>query len=184
MGGRNWRPAILLRFPLQTYAGAGDDRAGEKVYEVSGTPQGERYFLDRLDLFSQGGAASKVDSVSFHFEVKPGDSADPIADWTIARTNLTEEARPGNRLRHGDDVVPRPYVARKTEPLDVLRLLQMLSITNSGGYYLRVPSAVAYATLVVCVTLTADRAAAHETISLPWRRQRRCCTMSPRRHRT
>ena len=163
----NWKPAILLRFPLTAPGNIGSDRSEEKVYELSGTPQGERYFLDRLELFSQIGAESKVESVSFHLEQKPGEQTDPMVDWTIARTSLSEEARPGNLMRSAHRLISKPYVATNKEPLDALRLLQMLSITNSGGYFLRVASAKVYSTLVVCVTLTADHLDVSDSNSIP-----------------
>lgn len=164
----NWKPAILLRFPLKAPARPDIDQLGadEQVFELSGTPQGERYYLDRLGLFSEATPEVDVEGVDFFLEEKPDATADPIDSWTIARTNLTEQSRPGTFMRVADDI-PRPYVATKKEPIDTLRLLQLLSITNSGGYFVRVPSAKTYATLIVCVTLKPRISDALASVTMP-----------------
>jgi hypothetical protein len=145
---KNWQPAILLQFPLQIVPGA------TPIFEIQGTPQGDRYYLDQLldprDLQPGSGIFDAPEIFGIALMLEKKDNAgkpvrEQIAEWTIARTNLTEQARAGATSQFAADraaaLPARPYVALSNggvdQDKDAVRLLQMASITNSGGYYLR-----------------------------------------------
>lgn len=159
-----WQPALLLRFKLQPAPPAEGLGANEQLFEISGTPQGDRYYLDHLGLLDAAlGRVSEPNPpgiVSVGLALQNGSKDKPlqVSDWTILRTNLTREARSAS-VRAAFATTPAlPYVALSGADIDqakdALRLLQMISITNSGGYYLRVADAPAGAdTLVLSVVL-------------------------------
>jgi len=153
----SWVPALLLRFGLQVRPAVAGGGAGAPVFDISGTPQGERHYLDLLHLLPDDppGGAPTIASVVFMAEEAPGGATEVLDTWTLARTNLTEEARPGDvSLTAGATAPVRwPFVATEGEPENGLRLLQMASISNNGGYCLRAPTRLAPKTLVVCVLL-------------------------------
>lgn len=140
-----WNPAILLRCPLKA---AWDDVMQLPLFELSGIPQAERWFLDQfLKKVKRGRLHGSPVPYELHLllEVQQADgqilgNPQPIEEWTIARRNLTGLARPQIRnftLKERDDLW-HPYVS--SEPDDTLRLIQMASITNSGGYFFRAAS--------------------------------------------
>ena len=160
----SWQPAIVIRFPLTLVAPTGSALSPSmQIFKVSGATQGDRYFLDQLGLLPPVDAnAPKRIGIVLTLETKSVDgktvTPSPISEWTIARTNLTDQARPNSEGLVPEDFVqpayPYPYVAGPGAPDDVIRLLQMNSITNSGGYYLRATTNAATAsTLVLTVIL-------------------------------
>jgi hypothetical protein len=163
-----WQPAIMLRFKLKQPPSTPDIPAGMQIFEIQGAPQGERYFLDRLGLLDDY-LSSKADPNPPEIEaislaLQPLKTApSPINDWTIIRTNLTREARSGSGLMAAA-VAPAtlPYVAisdgSAAQNRDAISLLQMISITNSGGYFLRAVTDIASTDsleLVLTITLKA-----------------------------
>jgi hypothetical protein len=144
-----WQTAVLLRFPLQA------QQADSSLFEVRGTPQGDRYYLDQLGLLPSSTKIATppvIDSVFFFLEDKPTAAPDRVKTWTLVRTNLTEEARHGS-IRALAAEAKLPFLATEADLEDSLRLLQMVSITNSGGYFLRAETNKVITTLVVCVLL-------------------------------
>jgi hypothetical protein len=156
-----WQPAILLRFPLQALTQS-------ELFELTGTPQGDRFYLDRLNLLpGDPGQTAGVKSVVLLLQRKDGGRT-RARTWTIARTNLTEEARPGVSMFARAISEPSfPFVASEADPLDTLRLLQMASITNAGGYFLRTRDAVEPEALIVCVLLDAGTSTIREAVRVP-----------------
>jgi hypothetical protein len=159
-----WQPAVLLRFKLQPAPPVDGLAANEQVFEVSGVPQGDRYYLDHLGLLdahlARRSEPNPPDIVFVGLALQKGTGApSPVADWTILRTNLTREARSASvRTAFSAAPPPLPYLAVSgvdgDQDKDALRLLQMISITNSGGYYLRAVGAPAGAdTLVLSIVL-------------------------------
>lgn len=173
-----WQPAILLHFKLSRIE-LRVPLAGEQIFEIKGISQSERYFLDQLGLlgsllpdFNDKKRLPTINSVSFALRASPQGSPTLVRDWSIVRTNLTREARSGQQsLRAAGPAEPLnlPYVAvahddpdpnnpdKKNE--DALKLLQMGSITNSGGYFLRVATTLADVdtlTLVVVLQSVSD----------------------------
>jgi hypothetical protein len=143
-----WQPAIVLRFPLkQTNASLPGDM---KVYEIVGTLEGDRWFLDQLGLLPVGPnieGASGIQSISLILENKDQSGAvhrtPSLTEWSIARTNLTRESRAAQFMDFVAAAVPAgptfPYVVLSGDPgqnEDAISLLEMASITNSGGYFL------------------------------------------------
>jgi hypothetical protein len=180
-----WHPAVMLRFKLEEVKTV-NLPAGEKVYEIKGTSQGERYYLDKLGLLAKflpgTGTGTTVlpgiESVSLALQQTSSSTPTPVSDWTLVRTNLTREARSGQqslRISGPPEPLDLPYVAVvnshdqaeriREQSIASLKLLQMGSITNSGGYFLRVATTVADAgTLVLAVVLKAveDKDADHK----------------------
>ncbi|MGJ4911286.1 hypothetical protein [Bradyrhizobium sp. HKCCYLS2033] len=161
-----WQPAIMLRFKLKQPPPTPDLPAGMQIFEIQGVPQGDRYFLDRLGLLDDYLAAKadpnppEIEAISLAVE-PPKAAPSPISDWTIIRTNLTREARSGSGIM-ATAVAPAtlPYVAisdgSAAQNRDAVTLLQMISITNSGGYFLRAATTIANAeSLVLSITLKA-----------------------------
>lgn len=189
-----WQPAILLRFKLEEVKTVDGLAANEKVYEIKGTSQGERYYLDKLGLLAKflpdTGTGTAVlpgiESVSLALQQTPSSPSTPVSDWTIVRTNLTREARSGRqslRIAGPPEPLDLPYVAivnAHDKPEEILKqsvasimLLQMGSITNSGGYFVRTTTSAPVTdagTLVLAVVLKAveDKDADHnESTWLP-----------------
>jgi hypothetical protein len=141
-GNKNtiWNFALFLRCPVQS-AWASDETS--HVFEVSGIPQAERWYLDQLGLLRDLGAGVPVNSSLQLWLQPPGTDSTPgvpikVQNWIIARRNLTGLARPGASVAMA--ATPHdtyPYVADQTDVASTLRLLQMASITNSGGYYIQ-----------------------------------------------
>jgi hypothetical protein len=165
----NWQPAIMLRFKLNAAPPTPDLPAGAQIFELEGTPQGDRYFLDRLGLLDAFLSATSdpnppdLEAVVLALQESAAGAPAKIDDWTIIRTNLTREARSGETaLTRAAAAEPAklPFVAISggdaDQDKDAVRLLQMISITNSGGYFLRTATAPAKAdTLVLSIVLKA-----------------------------
>ncbi|MBK6594276.1 MAG: hypothetical protein IPG23_17150 [Burkholderiales bacterium] len=162
----SWQPAVMLRLKLKAVPGL---PAGAQIFELEGTPQGDRYFLDRLGLLDTFLSATsdpnppEIDAVVLGVQKTATGTLNRIDDWTIIRTNLTREARSGEKaLTFAAASAPAalPFVAISggdaNQDKDAIRLLQMISITNSGGYFLRTATAPADAdTLVLSIVLKA-----------------------------
>lgn len=162
-----WQPAIMLRFKLKP---APDLPAGTQIFVLEGTPQGDRYFLDRLGLLDAFLSATPdpnppdIEAVALALQETAAGTPAKIDDWTIIRTNLTREARSGETaltLAAAAGPGALPFVAISggdaNQDKDAVRLLQMISITNSGGYFLRTANAPAKAdTLVLSIVLKAQ----------------------------
>lgn len=140
-----WQPAILVRCPMiPAWASGSSDTP---VFELKGVPQDERWYLDQLNLLppmSDNGNLPQGSRIKIWVEktVKQGEPPDriEILEWVLARRNLTVLARPGETQLQADAVaepVPYPYAVTEKDEVNTLRLLQMGSITNSGGYYFR-----------------------------------------------
>ena len=166
----NWQPAILLRFGLRTPKDKirVKDLAEGLILELEGTRQGDRYYLDQLGLLPGNRISNpqEISAVSFLLEEKPGVAPEPVTTWTLVRTNLTEEAR-SNKFTELRTEPNLPFLATQDGPEDGLRLLQMASITNSGGYFLRVPTSKIPKTLVVCVLLKPEKATHYDSVPIP-----------------
>lgn len=143
-----WQPALLLRFPLSPIKSSVGLPAGTQAYELLGTPQGERWFLDQLGLLPGADLTEEppvVARISLSLERQNQgilERGPELTEWSIARTNLTQESRPGPALEFAAvlrSVAPRfPYIVLSGDPgheQDALRLFGMASITNAGGYY-------------------------------------------------
>jgi len=141
-----WQPAIFLRFPLRKMEKPPAGLPTEtKVYELLGTPQGDRWFLDQLGLLWPADKPPEIKSISFTLEFKDSQGqlqrSPELSEWSIARANLTQESRPPEFTETTVSVAPPsalPYVVLSGDvgqEEDALRLLGMASITNSGGYY-------------------------------------------------
>jgi len=175
-----WQPALLLRMPLTESRDVTKFPAGQTLYQLGGIPQSDRLYLDKLGLLLPSAAAAGrpvVSQVFLALENSQGIRTD-LGDWTIVRTNLTREARAQpviaalrpEALVAADADPAFPYVASTGEPLDALRLLQMGSITNAGGYLLRSAAQFADAkVLVISVLLNpvADTSKEPESAWLP-----------------
>jgi hypothetical protein len=164
----SWQPAIVVRFPLRLATASLPD--GMKVYGLVGTPEGDRWYLDQLGLLPLGQTVAEhpaIQSISLNFE-RPGSSGklEPsplLSIWSIARTNLTREARASELMDLSADAVAAapvfPYVVLSGDAgqnEDAIRLLEMASITNSGGYFLSAATDWTDAqTLVLTVVLQA-----------------------------
>jgi hypothetical protein len=164
-----WQPAIMLRFKIKLAPPAPGLPAGAQIFELQGTPQGDRYFLDRLGLLDAFLSATAdpnppdIEAVALALSHTPSGTPSAIAEWTIIRTNLTREARSGENalsIASAAAAPSLPFVAISggdaDQDKDAVRLLQMISITNSGGYFLRTATAPAQAdTLVLSIVLKA-----------------------------
>jgi len=158
-----WQPALLLRMPLTESTNVSNFPAGQTLYALGGVPQSDRFYLDQLGLLGSSVPASGLPVVArviLQLEDSHGARVE-LADWTIVRTNLTREARaqpviaalrPEGLSASSPDPA-FPYVASISEPLDALRLIQMGSITNSGGYLLRSPAQFPDARILVISVL-------------------------------
>lgn len=177
-----WQPAILLRFKLQPAPPVQGLAANEQIFEVSGVSQGDRYYLDHLGLLDTYlGRVSEPNPPDIAFvglALQKGAMGAPlpIVDWTILRTNLTREARSASlRAAFADAAMPNglPYIAMSgidgDQDKDAVRLLQMISITNSGGCYLRTVGAPASAdTLVLSIVLNARADSVAGNVESAW----------------
>jgi hypothetical protein len=164
-----WQPAIKLRFKLKAAPPAPDLPAGTQIFELEGTLQGDRYFLDRLGLLDAFLSATSdpnppdIEAVALALQETSAGTPTQIDDWTIIRTNLTREARSGETaltVAAAAGLAALPFVAISggdaDQDKDAVRLLQMISITNSGGYFLRTATAPAKAdTLVLSIVIKA-----------------------------
>ena len=142
-----WQPAVVVRFPLKysVTIPATETVQTAQVFELSGTPQGDRYFLDQLGLL--GNITNPPTIAAFVLTLESFDTngnavRQAVDTWTIARTNLTTQARPNiiEALVRSEPTLDatHPYIALSIDAgYDAIRLLQMASITNSGGYFLR-----------------------------------------------
>ncbi|WP_395745614.1 hypothetical protein [Prosthecobacter sp.] len=181
----DWKSAILLRCPVRlapsppektsrTRRGKTNRAAARApvVYELKGIPQGDRWYLDQLHLLPGPtetavplAGATLMLFVEFTNANKERQRT-LVSEWTMARDNLSGLARPGSTFQLNLQHLKSnslPYTAESdsagTDPSDALRLLQMASITNNGGYYFRVItsdvdlSAVAGEDIVLCVVL-------------------------------
>lgn len=184
----DWQPAIMIRFRLQRAENVADLPTGVQVFEIKGTSQADRYFLDKLGLLKgllPGGPADKsilpdIESVSLALQQTSTGTPELLADWTITRTNLTREARSGQQsLRFAGPPQPLdlPYVAAVAhdkpdiqQSKDSVALLQMGSITNSGGYFLRAATTGDADTLILAVVLKtkADPDPDHADLQSAW----------------
>lgn len=163
-----WQPAIMLRFKLKQPPSTPDIPAGTRIFEIQGVPQGDRYFLDRLGLLDNFLSSKadpnppEIEAVSLALQL-PKTAPSPVNDWTIIRTNLTREARSGSGFVPAAAApATLPYVAisdgSAAQNHDAISLLQMISITNSGGYFLRTVTGIASTDsveLVLSITLKA-----------------------------
>jgi len=180
-----WQPAILVRFPLKLATPPTNFPAAMQLFEVTGTPQADRYFLDQLGLLPPGVAnPPSIAGIALLLEhtdrgTKALVRTAPLTEWTVARANLTSQAR-ANQNEFRAAVAPAadfqyPYIASyksgaPNEPnyaTDTISLLQMASITNSGGYFLRTPATTPAdgLTLVLAVLLNQVDAPASATDS-------------------
>jgi hypothetical protein len=167
----NWQPAIFLRFSLGQVTprpvGIPD---GMQVYALGGAPEGDRWFLDQLGLLPGPGAPQPVTITSIAFALETTDAAGavtqtPVQEWSIVRSNLSQEARPGRQEASADEIenaVPTtfPYVVLSGDPgqdQDALRMLDMASITNSGGYYFGATTVAATAQSLILSVLLAPK---------------------------
>jgi len=164
----NWQPALLLRLPLKAVEPGSALPAGNHLFEMGGISQSDRFYLDRLGLLASltpeaaSSPAPEIAQLSFLLE-KKGSAPARLSDWTILRTNLTHEARAQARptaavaarvAAAAAEPLPLPYVAVAGQDADALRLIQMGSITNAGGYFLRASTNLGGAdSLVVAVFL-------------------------------
>lgn len=145
----DWSPALLLRTRVDRAWAPSE--APYPVFEIKGIPQDERWYLDQLGLLAGddgtgGGELPPDTGVRLWLEWEP-DAADDalvtrerreITDWVLTRRNLTGLARPGEESffrRRGAPALP--FSATQAEAKETLQLLQMASITNTGGYFLR-----------------------------------------------
>ena len=162
----SWQPAIMLRFKLKQPPPTPEIPAGMRIFEIHGTPQGDRYFLDHLGLLDAFLSSQsdpnppEIEAISLALQPSAKDAPSQINDWTIIRTNLTREARSGSGFAPAAAPATLPYVAisdgSADQNLDAVRLLQMISITNSGGYFLRTTTTMANPdSLVLNITLKA-----------------------------
>lgn len=166
-----WQPAIFLRFPLeQVVPTPSGIPAGMQVYGIGGTPEGDRWFLDQLGLLPGPAAPQPVtiNGISFALEAIDGSGTatqTPVAEWSIARCNLSQESRPGKQQIldfKNTAVMPLtfPYIVLSGDPgqeQDAIRLLQMASITNSGGYYFGATTGVQNAQSLILSVLLAPK---------------------------
>lgn len=183
----DWGSALLLRCPVKIGPGTGSDPA---ILELGGVPQGERYYLDLLDLLPRDGHSGKDlpegARLYFFLEEKFDETGGKVEvpkryrlrkdgkdEWTLSRRNLTRLARPGQpALQRVPESDGFPYWADPSKPSDALRLLQMASITNSGGYFLRTASLTAdkiteNMTLVAVVKFQSKRGHEGKSLQLP-----------------
>jgi hypothetical protein len=143
---KQWQFALLLRCPIDP---AWDKGGNVPVFELGGIPQSERWYLDWLGLLEDLGKKLTAPRVRLWIEkpLKPNQTEPDrieITQWVIARRNLTGLARPGTDSLAADEaVVNYPYAVTEANSEDTLRLAQMASITNSGGYYLQAYQAAA-----------------------------------------
>ena len=160
-----WQPAILLRFQLNLNARAPAVTGDQTMtFEVQGVPQGDRYHLDKLlDSTPQ----PEIAAVRFFLEENEASAPETMNAWTLLRTNLTEEARAG-RISFQAGPTAWPFVATNNEPEDSLRLLQMNSITNSGGYFITLPVGKPYKTLAVSILLKSGQSKDGLSLALPF----------------
>jgi hypothetical protein len=143
----SWQPAIFLRFLLRAISRPPGIPSGTQLFEIVGTPEGDRWFLDQLGLLPGPSvrAPANVQGIFLTLERKDSqgnlERTPALSEWSIARTNLTQESRPAETMGLATDAPPAslPYIVLSGDPgqeQDALRLLEMASITNSGGYYL------------------------------------------------
>lgn len=137
----SWRPATFLRCPMIPAWEEGADK--HDLFELKGIRQAERWFLDQLNLLKAGSGLPPGHGLDLFLEVQETESGSlsrkHIQKWVLARRSLTRLARPGDELAAEDKEPPRPFVATdaETDRADTLRLVQMASITNRGGYVFR-----------------------------------------------
>jgi len=141
-----WEPAMILRCATTPACAPGDKTP---ILELRGIPQGDRWFLDALELLPTDGLPGKdlPPDCALSLWLEEGTNGqlerpkpERIGSWTLARRNLTRLARPGVETFMAAAEDPAyPYWSDQSMPADTLRLLQMASITNSGGYYLAMP---------------------------------------------
>jgi hypothetical protein len=153
---QSWTPAISLTFglkPATTTSAPTLASATGQLYEIAGTPQADRWFLDRLHP-GQGLPAGITGVTLNLFALADDGTATALSDWLIVRNNLTSLARPQSRFRMAFEDITRPYLAIDGDTDNALLLLQMLSITNSGGYYLQATAGAAPKSLAAVIRLT------------------------------
>ena len=137
-----WQPTTLLRCALKRTS---QEATEDQVMELVGIPQNERWYLDRLELLQDGRLPHDA-SVTLILEMEDPQTAtqrrEQLQEWVVARLNLTELSRPARpQPRAMTAEADSPFVATDTDPTeDTLRLIQMASLTNDGGYYLRMPN--------------------------------------------
>jgi hypothetical protein len=151
-----WTPAIFLTFglkPATTTTGQITGTAAGQLYEIAGTPQGDRWFLDQLHP-GRGNPAGITGVTLNLFALADDLTPTPISGWLIVRNNLTSLARPQSLRLTANDAIVRPYLAADGDTDNALFLLQMLSITNSGGYYMRADAGAAPKSLAAVISLT------------------------------
>jgi hypothetical protein len=166
----NWRPAIVVRFPLTRSTPPLNFPTGMQVFQLGGAPQGDRWFLDQLGLLPGSPVAKPPEIQEISLTLEKTDASGnpmrtPLTEWSMARANLTGEARANQSRNFATASVrstsPLPYVALSgvgpDQDKDAIRLLEMASITNSGGYFLRATTDQADApTLILVVVLKAE----------------------------
>ncbi len=139
-----WQAAILVRCPMNPAWGSGSTET--PVFELKGVPQDERWYLDQLNLLppmSDNGNLPKEARLKIWVETPAPEGQDAerleFKEWVMARRNLTILARPGETVLQDDGPQPvdYPYAVTERDEVNTIRLLQMGSITNSGGYYFR-----------------------------------------------
>src|ERR1017187_8597811 len=87
----NWQPAIFLRFPLRRISKPASVPEGTQVYELVGTPEGDRWFLDQLGLLPGPvvGNPPSVSSIFLTLEKKDSQGkllrTPALAEWSIDR---------------------------------------------------------------------------------------------------
>jgi hypothetical protein len=143
----DWMPALLVRSPIVFAPDKGQTPI--PVFELKGIPQDERWYLDQLGLLGGDGKHRPLDpqaKVQLWLEWAALDEHDhspilkrrEVTEWVITRENLTGLARPGqNSFAPEDAAADLPFAATQVELEASVQLLQMGSITNSGGYYVR-----------------------------------------------
>jgi hypothetical protein len=173
----SWQPALLLRLSLSPITTPAGLPPGMSAFTLGGIPQSDRFFLDQLGLLASvlpGRPAAdppRVSQVVLHLE-RGDKSRVRLSDWTVVRTNLTREARSQPQLAAPEMAAPMalPYVAAAGQDEDALRLFQMGSITNSGGYVLRAtadPTGVETLVITVLLQTVADTSDEPESAWLP-----------------
>jgi hypothetical protein len=166
LAATNWSPALFLRTRLEPAFAPGETDA---LFELKGIPQDERWYLDQLGLLAGdegtgGGELPPGTEVRLWIEWEPTPKPNElvvrerreITEWVLTRRNLTGLARPGEEsFLERRAVSELPFSATKAEPKETLQLLQMASITNTGGYFLR--AAVVQPTDLPLAALPVDR---------------------------
>lgn len=122
-----WSPALLLRCPLKRITSSGEPSS---LFELEGLTIADRWHLEQLNLLRPGNAPATLSPANLQLWIEPlqnkllGASPIPLKAWTLSRSNLAG---------FSSDF---PYLADQEDPDSALRLLQMVSLTRSHGYFI------------------------------------------------